>query len=88
MFFGEVTNEKNRNLPDVNKRELIALVPLVIITIWLGIYPKPVLGPINNSVESVVQLMHDKSITDEAKTRIPNLAEGVEITRTSAKGAH
>ncbi|NOR58717.1 MAG: NADH-quinone oxidoreductase subunit M, partial [Sulfurimonas sp.] len=88
MFFGEVTNEKNRNLPDVNKRELIALVPLVIITIWLGIYPKPVLGPINNSVESVVQLMHDKSITDEAKTRIPNLIEGVEITRTSAKGAH
>ena len=87
MFFGEVTNEKNRNLPDVNKRELIALVPLVIITIWLGIYPKPVLDPINNSVESLIQLMHDKSITDEAKSRIPNLIEGIEITRTSAKEA-
>ncbi|EDZ63039.1 NADH dehydrogenase, subunit M [Sulfurimonas gotlandica GD1] len=88
MFFGEVTNEKNRNLPDVNKRELIALVPLVIITVWLGIYPKPLLGPINNSVESVVQLMHDKSITDEAKSRIPNLIDGVKITRTSAQEAH
>ncbi|WP_373000723.1 NADH-quinone oxidoreductase subunit M [Sulfurimonas sp.] len=88
MFFGEVTNEKNRNLPDVNKRELIALVPLVIITIWLGIYPKPLLDPINNSVESVIQLMHDKSITDEAKSRIPNLIDGVKITRTSAQEAH
>ena len=88
MFFGEVTNEKNRNLPDVNKRELIALVPLVILTVWLGIYPKPVLDPINNSVESVVQLMHDKSITDEAKSRIPNLVKGAEITRTSTQGAH
>ena len=88
MFFGNVTIEENKNLPDVNKRELIALVPLVVITIWLGVYPKPVLEPINNSVESIVQLMHDKSITQEAKSRIPNLIEGVEITRTSAGEAH
>ena len=88
MFFGEVTKEENKNLPDVNKRELLALIPLAIITVWLGIYPKPVLAPINNSVESVVQLMHDKSITDEAKSRIPNLVKGVAITRTSAGEAH
>jgi len=88
MFFGEVTNEKNRNLPDVNKRELIALIPLVIITVWLGVYPKPVLEPINNSVESVVQLMHDKAITDEAKSRIPNLVKDIEISRTSTQEAH
>jgi len=88
MFFGEVTIEENKNLPDVNKRELIALVPLVIITIWLGVYPKPVLDPINNSVESVVQLMHEKSITEEAKSRIPNILENVKTTGTSVKEAH
>jgi len=88
MFFGNVTNEKNKNLPDVNKRELAALIPLSIITVWLGVYPKPVLEPINNSVESIVQLMHDKSISEEAKERIPNLIEGVEITRTSQEEAH
>ena len=64
------------------------LGPLAVITIWLGIYPKPVLGPINTSVESVVQLMHDKSITEEAKKRIPNLVKGVEITRTAQNGGH
>jgi len=89
MFFGEVTREENRNLPDVNKRELIALVPLVIITIWLGIYPKPLLGPINNSVETVVQLMHDKAITEEAKERIPSVINGIiDISKTSQKEAH
>ena len=88
MFFGEVTIEENKNLPDVNKRELLALIPLSIITVWLGIYPKPILEPINNSVESIVQLMHDKSITEEAKARIPNLVKGVEITRTSMKEAN
>ena len=88
MFFGEVTKEENKNLPDVNKRELVALVPLVVITVWLGIYPKPILAPINTSVESVVQLMHEKSITEEAKSRIPNLVEDIKITRTSMKEAH
>ena len=88
MFFGEVTNEKNRNLPDVNKRELLALIPLSIITVWLGIYPKPVLEPINNSVESIVQLMHEKSITEEAKSRIPNLLKDASVSRTSQEEAH
>ena len=88
MFFGEVTKEENKNLPDVNKRELIALVPLVIITVWLGVYPKPVLGPINTSVEAVVQLMHEKAQTPEAKKRIPKIVEDIVITRTSTKEVH
>lgn len=88
IFFGQVTNEKNRNLPDVNARELVALVPLVVITIWLGVYPKPLLTPINNSVESIVQLMHEKSITEEAKKRIPNLLLEKEMAATSMQEAH
>ena len=87
IFFGEVTNEKNKNLPDVSKRELLALIPLSIITVWLGIYPKPILDPINNSVESVVQLMHNKATSDEAKMRIPNVS-GVVISKTTTKEAH
>ena len=87
MFFGNVTNEKNKNLPDVNTREWLALIPLAIITVWLGVYPKPVLEPINNSVESIVQLMHEKSITAEAKERIPNLIKDAEAA-TSAQEAH
>jgi len=75
MFFGDVTKEENKNLPDVNKRELVALLPLAVITIWLGVYPKPLLAPINNSVTSIVQLMHNKAQTKLAKERIPDLAQ-------------
>lgn len=88
MFFGTVTKEENKNLPDVNKTELVALIPLTIITIWLGVYPKPVLEPINNSVESVVQLMHEKSISHEAKMRIPNLNKDADAAANSAGEAH
>jgi len=74
-FFGEVTNEANKNLPDINKKELFGLIPLVLVAVWLGVYPKPVLGPINNSVESIIQLMHNKSTTKLAKDRIPSLVK-------------
>jgi len=88
-FFGDITKEENKNLKDVNKKELLGLIPLVIVAIWLGIYPKPVLEPINNSVESIVQLMHNKATTELAKERIPNLAEEViVISKTSIKEVH
>ncbi len=78
-FFGNVTKEENKELKDVNKTELLGLIPLTIIAIWLGIAPQPILEPINNSAESIVQLMHDKAISDEAKSVIPSVAK-FEIT--------
>ena len=84
-FFGEVTNEKNRKLPDVNARELFALIPLTIIAVWLGIYPKPILDPINNSVKSIVMLMHEKAITEDGKNRIPSLEAKVAMQTPEAE---
>jgi len=69
-FFGPITNEKNENLPDLTGKELTALVPLVAIVVWLGIYPKPVLQPIDTSVKALVSFMHEKAQTPEAKERI------------------
>ena len=88
LFYGEITNEENRNLPDINRRELFALIPLTIIAIWLGVYPKPVLEPINNSVESIVQLMHDKAQSPEAKSRIPSPLKELTIPISSIEEAH
>ncbi|MEJ2373191.1 MAG: NADH-quinone oxidoreductase subunit M, partial [Sulfurimonas sp.] len=91
MFFGNEIKEENKDLPDVSKRELLALIPLSIITIWLGVYPKPVLGPIDNSVKAIVQLMHNKAQTDLAKERIPNLIktkEVVVVAKSSTQEVH
>ncbi len=69
-FFGPVTNEANKNLKDLDTREMVSLVPLVAIVIWLGVYPKPVLAPIDNSVKAMLSFMEEKAITSEAKERI------------------
>jgi NADH-quinone oxidoreductase subunit M len=37
VFFGEVTNDKNRKLPDTNAREKWILVAMAAVTLWMGI---------------------------------------------------
>jgi len=37
VFFGEVTVEKNRALPDASSREIGILVTIVLLTLWMGI---------------------------------------------------
>ncbi len=66
-FFGEVTNEKLKGLKDLNGREITALLPLVAIVVWLGVYPKPILEPIDNSVKKLLVDMENKARTPEAK---------------------
>jgi NADH-quinone oxidoreductase subunit M len=37
VFFGEITNEKNRTLPDVSAREKWILAAMAVVTLWMGI---------------------------------------------------
>jgi NADH-quinone oxidoreductase subunit M len=37
VFFGEITQEKNRTLPDASVREKWILATMVVITLWMGI---------------------------------------------------
>ena len=69
-FFGPVTKEENKSLKDLDGKETWTLVPLVLIVIWLGVHPKPILGPIDNSVKAMLKFMDEKAITQEAKDMI------------------
>ena len=55
VFYGEVTNEKNRIIPDLNDREKIILVSLVFVILWMGIYPQPFLRRLDLSTAQVIQ---------------------------------
>jgi NADH-quinone oxidoreductase subunit M len=57
MFYGEVTNEENRHLPDLNRRELVAILPLAALTLVLGLLPNPFLQRITASSTPLVESM-------------------------------
>jgi len=53
-MFGKIENPKNENLPDLNLREVVTFVPLIILAVWIGIYPAPFLDRLDTSVNKVV----------------------------------
>jgi NADH-quinone oxidoreductase subunit M len=55
MFFGEIENEKNKLLPDLNWREWAYMLPLVIMSLWIGMYPSPFIRYIEKPVNAVVR---------------------------------
>jgi len=55
MMFGEIKHEENKNLKDMNLREIAVMVPIVILIFWIGIYPGPFLRIMEPSVEQVVE---------------------------------
>ena len=52
MFFGPLSNPKNRRLPDVNTRELLALTPLVIMIFVIGLFPAMFLDRMTDAVNA------------------------------------
>ena len=55
VIFGELTKEHLMKITDLNKREILIFAPLVIIVIWMGVYPAPFLEAIDSSVANLVK---------------------------------
>ncbi|CAN5583643.1 NADH-quinone oxidoreductase subunit M [soil metagenome] len=61
-FFGEITDEANRTMKDLNGREIGLLIPLAILMIWLGMGPSPFLRqsePVVRSILTTVEMKRD-----------------------------
>jgi NADH-quinone oxidoreductase subunit M len=59
VFFGKVANEKNKTLADLSWREIGLLVPLLVLMVYMGVYPKPFLKRTEEVVKGIEQrLMH------------------------------
>ena len=56
FMFGPLVHEENRTISDLNAREWIYLVPLVVMMVWIGLYPKPFLNLIEPSIKQLLAL--------------------------------
>ncbi len=54
VFFGTVTHQENLGLQDLNRREILAAVPLLILIAVMGLRPQPFLDMLNPSTERFI----------------------------------
>jgi NADH-quinone oxidoreductase subunit M len=79
VVYGKLTRDENRNLTDINLRERLILLPIVILIFWIGIYPSTFFKPMEKTIESLLKTV------DAAKERAELLPpEGIEFTASVA----
>jgi NADH-quinone oxidoreductase subunit M len=57
VFFGTVTNPKNEKLHDLTPREVATFVPLIVMALWIGLYPKPFFLILDQPVNHLIATM-------------------------------
>jgi len=53
-MFGKVENPKNERLLDLNHREFATFAPLLVLAVWMGLYPSPFLRRLETSVQHIM----------------------------------
>jgi NADH-quinone oxidoreductase subunit M len=59
VIFGKLTKPALMHLPDITPRELATLLPLVLLTIYFGAYPAPILNLFGPTVESIIKPLNE-----------------------------
>ena len=55
VIFGPITKEENKSLMDLTPREIAAIVPVIVMIVWMGVYPKPFIDRIEPTVGVLLQ---------------------------------
>jgi NADH-quinone oxidoreductase subunit M len=53
-MFGKIENPKNERLMDLNNREFATFAPLIVLAVWMGLYPAPFLDRLKTSVQHIM----------------------------------
>src|SRR6476469_776355 len=66
ILFNSLDKPENEHVPDLNRRELLLMAPLIAGIIWLGVYPAPVLRRMQTSAEQFVRMVETRAAATTA----------------------
>ena len=66
VAFGKITNPHNEHLTDMNLREVVAALPLVVLVFFVGLYPNAAFNVMHVSAANLIQQVNAKMQTAPA----------------------
>ena len=54
VVFGALEKENLETITDMNKREIAILAPLIVLTVFFGVYPAPIIDAMDASVTQLI----------------------------------
>ena len=79
VFFGKIKNEKNEGLKDLGIREIIVMLPILVMIVWIGVYPKPFLKIINNASRSYIEYVKPKPFAQPLQVQNQQVVQPVPV---------
>ncbi len=65
LLFNRLDKPENRTFPDLSRREMAILAPLLALMIWIGVHPAPILERIEPSVHVVLERLGPDDVATE-----------------------
>jgi NADH-quinone oxidoreductase subunit M len=62
LLFNELDKPENQALPDLSRREVSVLAPLVVLMLWIGVYPKPFLERMEVTIVELVESVEQRRL--------------------------
>jgi NADH-quinone oxidoreductase subunit M len=87
ILFNPLDKPENEHIPDLNRRELAVMIPLVVAIIWLGVYPAPVLRRMQGAAEKFVTTVDARRTAMTAAENQLALDRAAHVQSTEAPGA-
>ena len=53
----EVGEKRVYKLKDINKRELITIIPIAFFVLFLGVYPAPLINLVKDSMQDIIEII-------------------------------
>jgi len=72
VIWGELTKPSLKAITDVDRRELTILVPLVVLTIFFGVYPRPILATSEVAVNALVESYNQANGAARTAATVPS----------------
>ena len=70
MLFGPLVHEENRHLSDLGKREVGLMLPLVALSVWIGVQPNALLDKCAPALEGILERVEEARF--EARLSVPD----------------
>jgi NADH-quinone oxidoreductase subunit M len=67
VIFGKTDKPENQALRDIGPREWGLLIPMVILMLWIGLYPKPFLRKMDASVRHLIEHVQGDELTPPSR---------------------
>src|SRR5260370_38618691 len=71
VIFGTIAREDLGGMLDLSPREKAVFAPLLLLVLWMGVYPSSCLTPIRTSVDHLVAQVHKAQQAAAIKDTIP-----------------